>query len=119
MTANILTLTPAAIAHITQVIAKSKPESIGIRVGVKVNSGCAGNRYLIDVVNTPPPAHDILHYGDNNEVTVYLDQASRKLLAKTTIDYEALTLGQKQIVFKNPNAKSSCGCGESFETGDS
>ncbi|STQ12414.1 iron-sulfur cluster assembly scaffold protein [Enterobacter cloacae] len=46
-----LTLTPAAAAHIHQLVAK-KPEILGVRLGVK-QTGCAGFGYVLDTVTEP------------------------------------------------------------------
>lgn len=46
-----LTLTPAAAAHIHELVAK-KPEILGVRLGVK-QTGCAGFGYVLDTVTEP------------------------------------------------------------------
>ena len=110
-------LTDSAVTHVAQVVADAG--AVGIRVGVKVRSGCAGNRYIVDLVTDPAIAdHQKLTFGPDKKVQVFVANDSIAMLANTVIDYEVLSLGQKQIIFKNPNAKSSCGCGESFEFSD-
>lgn len=43
---------------------------------------------------------------------VYVDPKSRKLLYDVVLDFDVF----KGFMFDNPNAKSSCGCGQSFGT---
>ena len=46
-----LTLTPAAAAHIHELVAKN-PDILGVRLGVK-QTGCAGFGYVLDTVTEP------------------------------------------------------------------
>lgn len=47
------------------------------------------------------------------ELIVLLDKKAIFFVVGTTMDYEETELSS-EFVFKNPNAKGSCGCGESF-----
>jgi len=46
--------------------------------------------------------------------TLFVDPKSLKYLDGTILDCDDNMLGQT-LVFKNPNAKSTCGCGSSFD----
>jgi iron-sulfur cluster insertion protein len=46
-------------------------------------------------------------------VKVFIDPQSAKLLAGTEVDFQD-SLESSGFSIKNPNAKSSCGCGHSF-----
>jgi iron-sulfur cluster assembly protein len=46
-------------------------------------------------------------------ITFVIDPKSLKFLAGSTLDYKVELMSQR-FVWTNPNAKSSCGCGESF-----
>ncbi len=48
-----------------------------------------------------------------NGLTVYLDKNSLEFMGGATIDYVD-TLQESGFKIKNPKAKSSCGCGNSF-----
>ena len=81
----------------------------GIRLGVKT-SGCSGMSYVMEFA-------DAVEAGDqcfeSHGMTVVIDARSLPYLMGTTLDFvrEGLNEGFK---FENPNAKSACGCGESF-----
>jgi len=47
------------------------------------------------------------------ELTVLLDKKAIFFVVGTTMDFEETELSS-EFVFNNPNAKGSCGCGESF-----
>jgi Fe-S cluster assembly protein SufA len=61
-----LTLTPAAAAHIHELVAK-KPEILGVRLGVK-QTGCAGFGYVLDTV-TEPEKDDLVFETDARNCT--------------------------------------------------
>ena len=81
---------------------------IGLRLGVK-GGGCSGLSY--DLGFTPKDEGDtvIEHEG----FQVFMDPKSLIYLKGMELDYQGGLQG-KGFVFVNPNAKSTCGCGESF-----
>jgi len=104
-----LTLTPSAIKHMAAEISK-QDGATAVRISVKP-SGCSGYMYEMELVNAPQ-ANDIeLHPADN--LVVYLDQDSLPVLQGTELDYVKQGLNAT-LQFRNPNATSECGCGESF-----
>ncbi|MCX7123982.1 MAG: iron-sulfur cluster insertion protein ErpA [Gammaproteobacteria bacterium] len=50
---------------------------------------------------------------ENQEVGLLIDAASYTLLEGATIDYKSDVNGE-QFIIRNPNAKTTCGCGSSF-----
>ncbi len=115
-----LTMGPAAVAgasvslseraarHIANFLAK-RGKGLGIKLGVRT-SGCSGMAYKLEFVDVEDP-EDIKFV--QHGVAVYVDPKSLSYLDGTELDFvrEGLNEGFK---FNNPNVKSQCGCGESF-----
>ncbi len=103
-----ITLTDSAVAHFQKTLQK-KEGTLGIRFGVK-NAGCSGMAYVLDFV-LEAKAED--HVFETAGVKVVVDPASLPYVAGTEIDCVAEGLNAS-LKFNNPNVKSACGCGESF-----
>lgn len=104
-----LTLTESAIKHMVAEIAK-KEDASAVRISVKP-SGCSGYMYEMELVDTPTAGDITLK--PSSALTVYLDQDSLPVLQGTVLDYVKQGLNSL-LQFRNPNATSECGCGESF-----
>ena len=104
-----ITLTAGAIAKIKSILAE-RNEEMGLRIAV-VGGGCSGFQYQMTLDKEPQVDDKIL---DMEGLKVYVDTQSVQYLNGTNIDYVD---GQNGSGFKfdNPNAKASCGCGETFE----
>ncbi|MDX2099449.1 MAG: iron-sulfur cluster assembly accessory protein [Leptolyngbyaceae cyanobacterium bins.59] len=85
----------------------------GIRISVN-DGGCSGYSYGLDIA-TEPKEGDILQ--QQGKLRVYIDSSSASLLEGVVIDYVD-SLIESGFKFSNPNASSSCGCGQSFSAGD-
>ncbi len=103
-------LTEAAAARVAAFIS-SKPGSVGLRFGVR-RTGCSGWAYTVDLADSIA-ADD--HVFDLHGVRVVVDERSLPLVAGTEIDFARKGLNA-EFVFRNPNVKGECGCGESFST---
>jgi len=53
--------------------------------------------------------------GSSGKAEVVMDQASLELLKGSTVDYTTELIGSQFKIVGNPRAKSSCGCGTSFD----
>jgi iron-sulfur cluster assembly protein len=108
-TANILSVSDAAAARINELLASRGKPSAGIRVGIRTK-GCSGLSYTIEYADSPNPFEEIVQ---EKGVTVLVDPKAVMFLIGTEMDYvqEKFKSG---FVFRNPNEKGRCGCGESF-----
>ena len=103
-----VSVTEAAAKHIKRQL-NLRGGGLGIRVGIRT-AGCSGMAYVLEFVDEA----DVLdHRYQDNGVCVFVDPKSLVYLDGTEIDFvrEGLNEG---LEFKNPNAASECGCGESF-----
>ena len=85
-----------------------------IRLGVE-ESGCNGFMYTLDFTQSPEDEDLLVEVSNDLSVLVSPDKA--ELVRGTCIELEIEGLNSN-IVFKNPNAFSYCGCGESFSLGE-
>ena len=92
----------------TIAVEKATPQG-GLRLGVK-GGGCSGLSYFVDWAEKPAKHDEVV---DEAGARVFVDPKSAMFLKGTTLDYQ-VSLMQTGFVFRNPNVKSSCGCGESF-----
>jgi iron-sulfur cluster assembly accessory protein len=103
-----IVVTEAARAHLRGQIAGSGRSFL--RLGVK-ESGCNGYMYTLDYIEQPGAADLACQIDD--AVTLYVSTGDLPLVRGTTIDYVTEGLNSS-LKFKNPNASTYCGCGESF-----
>ena len=83
-------------------------EQTGVRAGVR-GGGCSGFTYNLKFDNPEPTDRIVESHG----VNIYIDPKSYLYLMGTQIDF-VNELNQSGFKFSNPNAKRTCGCGESF-----
>ena len=108
MTVHDLTLSASAARRLHDISAKEGAPRL-LRVAVD-GGGCSGFQYRYDLVESAD-ADDILVERDGAAAVV--DIISLALLKGSEIDFTDELAGAEFRV-KNPNAKSSCGCGVSF-----
>src|SRR4051812_28743620 len=103
------TISESASARVAHLL---KGEPVGTRLRVAVDGGgCSGFQYKFDFEQAGPAADDKV-FG-TPDAPVIIDEISLNFIAGAMLDYVE-TLGASSFEIKNPNAKSSCGCGNSF-----
>lgn len=108
MTSSELTLSPSAAQRI-HAIGKAEGKPLMLRVAVE-GGGCSGFQYQFDLVEEAQP--DDLRI-ECDGAAALVDEMSLVLLKGSEIDFVDELAGAEFRV-RNPNAKSSCGCGVSF-----
>ncbi len=105
-----LTLTEKAQGKVKEILVSQPEPYAGLRVQV-VGGGCSGFQYQMGFEKQENKGDEVL---DLNGFKVFVDRGSSMYLDGTEIDWvEALT--GAGFRFNNPNVKSTCGCGESFQ----
>ncbi len=102
-------LTEAAVARITRLMSQAPDEAIGVKLSTP-RRGCSGLAYSVDYVTSANPMDERI---DTPGGTLFIDGGSVLYLIGSTMDWVEDDF-QAGFVFANPNAKGSCGCGESF-----
>lgn len=102
-------LTPASEARIAELMAKAPADAIGVKLSTP-RRGCSGLAYSVDYVTEAVPFDEKIETPGG---VLYIDGGSVLYLVGSTMDWveDEFSAG---FVFNNPNAKGSCGCGESF-----
>jgi iron-sulfur cluster insertion protein len=107
-----VSLSDSAARRIAELIAAEGDEKLMLRLSVS-GGGCSGFQYGFSFDNN---AQVDDHLFERDGVKVVIDDASLDLLNGAEIDFVEDLVGAAFQV-KNPNAKSSCGCGSSFSVG--
>ena len=104
-----ITLTPGAEARIAELMASAPGPVAGVRLATP-KRGCSGLAYSIDYVTEPKPGDERI---DTPGGPLFVDGGSILYLIGSRMDWRTDDFTEG-FVFENPNAKGSCGCGESF-----
>jgi iron-sulfur cluster assembly protein len=105
-----ITVSLKAAKEIKRIMEDNKvPENYGLRVGVK-GGGCSGLTYTLGFDESPKESDTIIV---SNDIKLFIDGKSLFYLSGTELDFSD-GLNGRGFVFNNPNAKRTCGCGESF-----
>ena len=108
---ELITVTETAASKIAALMEEENKTSAGLRVFVQ-GGGCSGFQYglMIEEGSGDPAADRVF---ESNGINLYVDPISIRYLSGAQVDFvDNLTGGGFTI--KNPNAKSTCGCGSSF-----
>ncbi len=103
-----LTLTEKAASHLQNTLAK-RGKGVGLRIGVRT-AGCSGLAYKLEFADQIQPG-DVEF--ESRGVKIVVDPESLPFVDGTELDYTRVGLNEA-FKFNNPNVKSECGCGESF-----
>ncbi len=102
-------LTPSAEARIAALMQDAPAGAIGVKLSTP-RRGCSGLAYSVDYVTDANAMDERIETPGG---TFFIDGGSVLYLIGSTMEWQEddFTAG---FVFQNPNAKGSCGCGESF-----
>ena len=104
-----VSLTPAAIVKVKEIMATQDPIPAGLRIGV-VGGGCSGFQYSMSFENQSGMMDKVIRFED---LKVFVDATSAMYLQNCVVDYVE-TLEAAGFKFENAAVKSTCGCGSSF-----
>jgi len=106
---QLMTVTPAAAERVKALIEGRGKPTAGVRIGVRTK-GCSGLSYTLEFADGQQPMDEVV---ETEGVKLLIDPKASLFLIGTEMDYEEEKL-KSGFVFKNPNEKGRCGCGESF-----
>ena len=103
---NLVTVTDEALSHIRSDLEKSGESYV--RLSVK-GGGCSGLMYDVKFDSKKETDLEIVE----QDVIFVMDKKSSIYLKGLQLDFEP-GINSKGLIFRNPNASNTCGCGESF-----
>jgi iron-sulfur cluster assembly accessory protein len=104
-----VTLTDTAAKKVSDLRTEEGKPDWGLRVRM-VGGGCSGMSYELGWEDQEAAGDLVI---ESQGIKVYLDQHSAPYLAGSEIDYVDNSMMGAGFAIKNPNVKSSCGCGQS------
>jgi iron-sulfur cluster assembly protein len=107
----VIEITDSAARVITRQLAKQQRAGGGLRIAVKAG-GCSGYSYQF-AWDDAARETDLVFEGAGG-ARVFIDPRSLRLLDGTVLDFDENNLLATTFTLRNPHAKSTCGCGESF-----
>jgi iron-sulfur cluster assembly protein len=105
----VMSVTPLAAERVKALIDGRGKPTAGIRIGVR-SKGCSGMSYTLEFADKQEPMDEVV---ETAGIKLLIDPKASLFLIGTEMDYEEEKL-KSGFVFKNPNEKGRCGCGESF-----
>ena len=107
--APMITLTDAAAERVRRLMDRSEKPVLGLRVGVNTR-GCSGLSYEVEYAEEQKKFEEVV---EDKGVRIFIDPTAIMFLIGSEMDYVEDKF-QSGFVFRNPNEKGRCGCGESF-----
>ena len=107
---KLISVTGNAVSQIKKILSNAPIGMDALVVGID-KSGCSGYSYKLDFGKSS----DLSNYESINKdgVKILIDPKATMYLLGSVMDYRTDKLSSR-FVFDNPNEKSTCGCGESF-----
>ncbi len=106
-----INVSPTAASKINELLSEENKQGSGLRVFVQ-GGGCSGFQYGLMIEEASTDADNVF---ESNGVTLYVDPISIRYLSGAEVDFVDTVTGGG-FTIKNPNATSTCGCGQSFST---
>jgi iron-sulfur cluster insertion protein len=106
-----ISVTPIAAEKIGELLSEEQKAGAGLRVFVQ-GGGCSGFQYglMIEDDGASPDSDMVV---ESNGVTLFVDPISARYLKGAEVDFVD-NLAGGGFTIRNPNAKTTCGCGSSF-----
>ena len=104
-----MSVTAAAAERVQALMDKRGKPTAGIRIGVR-SKGCSGLSYTLEYADEKTAFDEVV---EAHGVRLFIDPKAMMFILGTEMDYVEEQL-QSGFVFRNPNEKGRCGCGESF-----
>ena len=107
-----INVSETAAARINALLVEENKPGSGLRVFVQ-GGGCSGFQYGLMIEENGEGAADQVY--ESNGVKLFVDPISIQYLKNAEVDFVDTVTGGG-FTIKNPNATSTCGCGQSFST---
>ena len=104
-----ITLTDAAADRVRRLMDRSEKPVLGLRVGIN-SRGCSGLSYEVEYAEEQKKFEEVV---EDKGVRIFIDPTAIMFLVGSQMDWVEDKF-QNGFVFRNPNEKGRCGCGESF-----
>lgn len=104
-----INVSQVAASKISELLAEENKPSSGLRVFVQ-GGGCSGFQYGLMIEDAPGESDQVF---ESNGVKLYVDPISIRYLKGAEVDFVDNIAGGG-FTIRNPNAVSTCGCGQSF-----
>ncbi|MCX7364992.1 MAG: iron-sulfur cluster assembly accessory protein [Alphaproteobacteria bacterium] len=104
-----MSVTENAAGRVKALVEGREKPTAGIRIGVRTK-GCSGLSYTLEFADKQDPMDEVV---ETQGIKLLIDPKASLFLIGTEMDYEEEKL-KSGFVFRNPNEKGRCGCGESF-----
>ena len=101
-------MTDSAAAHVRRHL-EQRGKGIGLRLAVRT-TGCSGLAYVMEFADEVAANDEVF---EDHDLKVVVDKKSLVYLEGTELDFRKEGL-KEGFLFRNPNVKDECGCGESF-----
>jgi iron-sulfur cluster assembly accessory protein len=104
-----INVSAVAASKITELLVEENKQNSGLRVFVQ-GGGCSGFQYGLMIEEEPGSSDQVF---ESNGVRLYVDPISVRYLEGAEVDFVDNIAGGG-FTIRNPNAVSTCGCGQSF-----
>ena len=106
-----INVSETAASKISELLIEENKGGSGLRVFVQ-GGGCSGFQYGLMIEETPGSGDQVI---ESNGIRLFVDPISIRYLKGAEVDFVDNIAGGG-FTIKNPNARSTCGCGQSFTT---
>lgn len=104
-----MSITDTAAERVKALLASRGKPCEGVRIGIRTK-GCSGMSYTLEFADEKNGFDEVV---EDKGVTIFVDPKATMFIIGTEMDYVEEQL-ESGFVFRNPNEKGRCGCGESF-----